>query len=849
MTELLEQKSILAKLMAAENISVRHAKVPTAGFNPKTRTLILPILKEMEGDVYDLFVCHEVGHALNTPAEGWHNVIEKRGPNYKGFLNVVEDARIEKLIKRKFAGAGKAMAKGYKILVHERDFFGLKKDNIDINSSSLIDKLNIHFKGGPLENVQFSEEERPFIKKMEDLETWEDVEKVTEELWNWAEDNEEDQMSCTDDMSDSEYYEEDEDDEDSDDWDFENSSTPEESETEKDECNAPVDNCDNEEESKGENKESEASQGQKEDEEEQGENQSAPQDSVDKKEEGDEDGNTQSSGTQGGYDQWYEDDPWKWQREPKSETDKNFRENEIELISEDAMDLVYYNAPTIDLKAKELIIDYKTLLKRTQEAMDTRRDYLIANHRNDGEELWDKEYELSIGYARQYLKYVDSENKPVVNYLVKEFEMKKKAAEYKRSMTANSGVIALSDIHKYKYCDNIFKKITVVPEGKNHGLYFLMDWSGSMSDKIMPTLIQLYQLIDFCRKCNISHEAYAFTDYAHDNDGNEVKEEEFGKPYKPIIDSLAIGDPRTQLVEIFSNKMTAKEYKAQREYLLMSLLRCDRDFQNATWVDEKKQRAKWKREVEGKNVKDPVETIPYKIFSTWGYENKVQTSWEWHSIGRNIRWPLHRLCGTPLNDAIMVSTANVKRFQRENNLDIVNTIILTDGESNSSHNVWTDHDTDHGMFNKRINTYVNENRIKIKLVDPETKKVFEWTDSNGSRQTENFLNYYKFKTGSNILGFFLTSAASEAGRKVGWSEWEREGKSQYNREGFIIVEDRGYDELYVIKSHATVAMEEGIKIDTSKTNSTASIARAFKKFQKGKLDKRIMLQRFAEKVA
>ncbi len=841
MTELLEQKSILAKLMASENISVRHAKVPTAGFNPKTRTLILPILKEMEGDVYDLFVCHEVGHALNTPAEGWHSVIEKRGPNYKGFLNVVEDARIEKLIKKKFAGAGKAMAKGYKILVHERDFFGLKKDNIDINSSSLIDKLNIHFKGGPLENVQFSEEERPFIKKMEDLETWEDVEKLTEELWNWAEDNEEDQMSCTDDMSDSEYYEEDEDDEDSDDWDFDERMRRQRETDEENECNAPVDNCDNEEESKGENKE---------DEEGQSENQTAPQDSVDKKEEeGDEDGNTQSSGTQGGYDQWYEDDPWKWQREPKSETDKNFRVNEIELISEDAMDLVYYNAPTIDLKSKELIINYKTLLKRTQEAMDTRRDYLIANHRNDGEELWDREYELSIGYARQYLKYVDSENKPVVNYLVKEFEMKKKAAEYKRSMTANSGVIALSDIHKYKYCDNIFKKITVVPEGKNHGLYFLMDWSGSMNDKIMPTLIQLYQLIDFCRKCNISHEAYAFTDYAHDNEGNEVKEEEFGKPYKPIIDSLAIGDPRTQLVEIFSNKMTAKEYKAQREYLLMSLLRCDRDYQSATWVDEKKQRAKWKREVEGKNVKDPVETIPYKIFSTWGYENKVQTSWEWHSIGRNIRWPLQRLCGTPLNDAIMISTANVKRFQRENNLDIVNTIILTDGESNSSHNVWTDYDTNHGMFNKRINTYVDENRIKIKLVDPETKKVFEWTDSHGSQQTENFLNYYKFKTGSNILGFFLTSAAGEAGRKVGWSEWEREGKSQYNREGFVIVEDRGYDELYIIKSHATVAMEEGIKIDTSKTNSTASIARAFKKFQKGKLDKRIMLQRFAEKVA
>ena len=230
-----EQKSILAKLMASENISVRHAKVPTAGFNPQTRTLILPILKEMEGDVYDLFVCHEVGHALNTPAKGWHSVIEEKGPNYKGFLNIVEDARIEKLIKRKFAGAGKAMAKGYKVLVHDRDFFGLKQYNIDINSASLIDKLNIHFKGGPLENVQFTEAEKPFVEKMEELETWEDVEKLTAELWTYAEDNEEDELTCTDDMSMEESVDYDEDDYDEDDFydSFEEESN--------DECDSPVD--------------------------------------------------------------------------------------------------------------------------------------------------------------------------------------------------------------------------------------------------------------------------------------------------------------------------------------------------------------------------------------------------------------------------------------------------------------------------------------------------------------------------------------------------------------------------------------------------------------------------------
>ena len=835
-----EQKSILAKLMASENISVRHAKVPTAGFNPQTRTLILPILKEMEGDVYDLFVCHEVGHALNTPAKGWHSVIEEKGPNYKGFLNIVEDARIEKLIKRKFAGAGKAMAKGYKVLVHDRDFFGLKQYNVDINSAALIDKLNIHFKGGPLENVQFTEAEKPFVEKMEELETWEDVEKLTAELWTYAEDNEEDELTCTDDMSMEESVDYDEDDYDEDDFydTFEEESN--------NECDSPVDQCDVPDDSKdkrGEGENSENSTGNQEEEKKEAGNSEGPQSDSDTDDGKTEDG-TQASSTEGGYDQWYEEDPWRWRREPKSLTDQNFREKEEELVHEDALDLKYYNSPIINLKHKgptgrPLIMGYKELLKRTQNAIDKRRDYLTIT------EDWEREYNLAFGYAEEFMKHIDRENKPVVNYLVKEFEMKKKAAEYKRSMTANSGVISLSDIHKYKYSDNIFKKITIVPEGKNHGLYFLMDWSGSMSEKMMPTLVQLFQLIDFCRKCNIAHEAYAFVDYSWDEDGKEQSTgEHFGVPFKPEVDTLAIGDQAAQLIEIFSNRMTAKEFKAQREYLLLSILRCDKDFHGAQYLEEKKQKARWKNEINGNNrTKVPSDTIPYKIFNSWGAENKCQTSWEWNGIGRYIKWPLHRLCGTPLNDAIMISTLNVKRFQRENNLDIVNTIILSDGESNSSHKVYTEESMENGHSIR-----ISANECRIKMVDRETKKVFDWTAVHGMRQTENFINYYKFKTGSNVIGFFLTSSADDAGRVIGWRNWHDQ-RTEYNRLGYLIASDHGYDELYVIKSHSTVSIEDEINVDTSKQNSTATLARAFKKFQKGKLEKRIMLQSFAEKVA
>ena len=100
-TNLVEQKSLLAKLMAAENITVQHKKIPTAAFDVKNRVLYLPILKWKPGSaVYDLFCAHEVGHALWTPEEGWHSSISEKGKGFKSFLNVVEDARIEKKIKR-----------------------------------------------------------------------------------------------------------------------------------------------------------------------------------------------------------------------------------------------------------------------------------------------------------------------------------------------------------------------------------------------------------------------------------------------------------------------------------------------------------------------------------------------------------------------------------------------------------------------------------------------------------------------------------------------------------------------------------------------------------------------------
>ena len=81
-----------------------------------------------------------------------------------------------------------------------------------------------------------------------------------------------------------------------------------------------------------------------------------------------------------------------------------------------------------------------------------------------------------------------------VNYLVKEFEMKKSAAAYSRETVARTGVIDTNKLNSYLWNEDLFKKVTVKPDGKNHGLIFLLDWSGSMSSCLLDTYKQVLSL-------------------------------------------------------------------------------------------------------------------------------------------------------------------------------------------------------------------------------------------------------------------------------------------------------------------------------------------------------------------
>tara|TARA_B000000532_G_scaffold223902_1_gene200399 strand:- start:268 stop:726 length:459 start_codon:yes stop_codon:yes gene_type:complete len=150
----MSKKSIIAKLLSEEDISVVHKKTKTAAFNVESRELILPIWKdEMSKDISDLFICHEIGHALYTSKDMLQKMTDRKID--KSYVNIIEDARIERMVQDKYLGTKSCFTKGYNELL-SKDFFELKDK--DLNDFNLADRINLHFKG--VDNVPFSSVEQ-----------------------------------------------------------------------------------------------------------------------------------------------------------------------------------------------------------------------------------------------------------------------------------------------------------------------------------------------------------------------------------------------------------------------------------------------------------------------------------------------------------------------------------------------------------------------------------------------------------------------------------------------------------------------------------------------------------------
>ena len=531
----ISHKSTLAKLLATENLRIEHQKVPTAMFDLKNRTLILPIWKDMSSDLYDLLIGHEVGHALFTPAQGWHGEIDARGMGIKSYLNVLEDARIERKIKDKFPGIRRNFFAGYQELF-ENNFFGVK--GYDLSKLRLIDRINLHYKVGSFLNAPFSADENQYLARVDALETWDDVAALAVELYELAKSEPEH------DFDSSKFMGELMDDSDGD-----------------DDASYDVDKwfSDMDDQNSGDGDEGESSEGESADADADSGDKTGDKTGEDAKSDGKSADDANEDGgvapTEGVKLPGSNDKPI-LNEDPVSITDQNFREMEDTFIDSKSREYAYGILRKVDTKNYVIPMDW---------VLDHMRPTVYA----------DRWHTRTVDYdplAQEVFSEFRNNNQKYINTMVQEFEMRRRASEFARAQTSKTGRLDVDRVWAHKISEDLFARNTVVPNGKNHGMLLFLDMSGSMASNMKGTIEQLVTLMMFCRKVRIPFEVYGFTNNGVVNDKYSKSDAMRANRANDTVSSgkeLEIGDSSFNLLQFVSDNCSVAKFNEVVRTLLM----------------------------------------------------------------------------------------------------------------------------------------------------------------------------------------------------------------------------------------------------------------------------------------
>lgn len=712
-------KGTLAKLLATENLTVEHRKITTAYFDVEKRVLALPIWKDVTGDVYDLLVGHEVGHALYTPMLDFKDVP-------KDYVNVLEDARIERKMKVVYPGLRKSFYRGYHEL-NVQDFFGIKKYNVE--KLSLIDRINLYFKVGIIDGVSipFDDNELQWIERTENTQSFDDVVELARDIWNFLQNKQEEKIddanpiNAGNDAVDSEEF------------------TPSSSQS-----FTP-------DETDGENYQASSEEG---------------EDSED-------------------YDDYDGGDDNKLD-ETESITDRAWRENQSSLVDESAREWIYIKTPKVNLNS--IVVPWKEVQQDLRE--------VFADEETRAPRY---QYQDSLNYVspiiftyNKYLEYKKSAI-PSVNYLVKQFEMKKSASAYHRNSTSRTGVLDTNKLHSYKYNEDIFKRVNVIPDGKNHGLVMYIDWSGSMTDCIMDTLKQLYNLIWFCKKVNIPFRVYAFyagTDYPNHPDVQLVEE------YTIRMDSSF------RLYEFFSSKMNARTLDDQMRYIWAQAFACGRGS------------------------------------SYHGCSSK------------------YHFGSTPLVEVACSTQEIVKRFVSEEKIEKVNVVVLTDGEANpmAAYTGPVEEDCeDYYPWHKETfkSKMICHNLNKVWILRDRNSGFSKKLHPYPAYTTREIFNFFREITNYNWIGIRLCSKGelNNLLSTMGLHDNTKYMKQWQDNRFTKITNSAGFSEFFLMTNRYIGNGTEELEVIAKGNEPTkAELQRAFRKHMGSKMSNKILLNAFVEQI-
>ena len=732
-----EVKGQLAKLLATENLTIEHRKVSTAYFDVEKRILCLPIWKSASNTVYDLLVGHEVGHALFTPADELNDAP-------RAFVNVLEDARIERMMKVKYPGLRNTFFKGYQELWND-GFFGVSDG--DIEQLSLIDRINLFFKGNS--SIDFDSDEQVYVDRAAVTKTFQDVLDLAREMMDRAEQKDLEKID----------------------------------ETEVPEIPFNGEKDGDGEYELGQKQPAPAGQG----EEGEGEKgQGRPdlgEDDTPFDDEFDDEGLDYDTGVVGGGTNLETEF-----RETECVTDEALAESIETLVDEDSREWVYLTMPKIT-NIDKLIVDNKKIREDLEKHFDDEyAKELDPSENSDWRQYQIKEQKDAIDTGRRHYQTFKKSTGKTVNYLLKQFEMKKSADQYKRQATSKTGVINTQSLYKYKLTEDIFKKITVIPDGKNHGLVMFLDWSGSMSQCLLDTLKQTYNLVWFCKKANIPFRVYGFQSGYHNSYryGSGLHE---GIEHK--ANQLAIGDD-FRLLEFLSSRQNNRSLEASMKILYL------------------------------------------QVYAMNNYNIKANQP--------------YGLGGTPLAEAIYCAKTIVAQMRAQEKVQKVNVVCLTDGEANpmnytaesehfeelrqrnicSGSQVFVLRDKATG-YQKRLNgsPYLTTKEIVSymrSITDYNWIGIRLCSKSELNRVCRNFCENYE-----DVQKF----------------------DKQWRKEKFIsIKDDAGFTEAFFMPDRNNGSDSEELEIKQKGVEATrAELNRAFKKHMSSKMQNKTILNKFIEQIA
>ena len=533
-------KDILARLLASEDLIVEHsAQAETAYFDTQARRLVLPVWQDMDNFMYDMLCGHEVGHALYTPADGWQDFVGTgKGAGLRHMtLNICEDSRIERLMKKKFPGLKRDFVKAYKSL-HDRDLFGLK-DKV-VADMPLLDRINLYYKGeiyGQM-TVPFTAEERTWIERLDAAESFEAIKLIAEDL---AAKTEEDRPEPESD---------------------ENASDTAASSGEGEEGDsAGASSGEGEESEEGDNGPSAGDE--------------SGEDTGDSMEDDTDDGKSAES-TEGetsqqspaGSDLSYES----YSNEAAAgSTQVSYEAAKNSMRDSDAPSQSYYTLPKCNL---DNIIVSPAAIAEVWTNFDKAAGGNGSGHR-------------SRLHSADMLQKFQVRTKATVAQMVQQFQMKQSADADKRTSVSKTGILDPVGMINYRWSEDIFLKNEIHADSKSHGIVMFVDWSGSMSGILNDTVEQLLVLVEFCRKAGIPFDVYAFSSlpfiegtpegvlsdrYSRESREAEIKHLEANPLWTSTLDSDSKPHEFT-LFHFLSSGLNARDHKVA----VNNLYRCASD--------------------------------------------------------------------------------------------------------------------------------------------------------------------------------------------------------------------------------------------------------------------------------